>query len=358
MLQVRPREINVRLWEIRTDGLFPVEQSALDKESRLEEWLARDLGMLGLDALLIGRQVETEHGGRIDVLAIDGSGELIIVEIKRDRTPRDIVAQTLDYATWVRKLTAPQIIELYRHKTKRDLAADFLDRYEEPLPESLNGSHKLYIVAASLDPATRRIVEYLSEVGELAINTALFQTFKIGNLEIIAADWLLDPDEVTERAESRIRPPWTGFWFVNVGPDPNIDWEDNRRYGYVGAGGGTFYSQRLLNLKLGDRFYAYRKKPGGIRGYVGLGEVLGEAKLPIDAEISGRPFLELDIKKVDFEKNKDDPALANYVMPVRWIKSVSELEGKRFKGAFANQNIACKLTDPATLEFLKREFSE
>jgi hypothetical protein len=347
----------MRLWEARTDGLLPVEQATLGQESRLEDWLANDLSMLGLDALLIGRQVVTDHGGRIDILAINSSGELIVVEIKRDRTPRDIVAQTLDYASWVRKLTAPQIIELYRLKTQRDLAADFLDRYEEPLPETLNGSHKLYVVAASLDPATRRIVEYLSEAGGLAINTAFFQTFRIGSLEIVAADWLLDPDEVTERAGNRVKPPWTGYWFLNVGPDPNIEWEDNRRYGYVGAGGGTVWSQPLFNVKVGDPFYAYRKKTGTIRGYVGFGEVIGEAKLPIHAEIGERPFLDLDIKKSDFEKNKGDPALANYVLPVRWIKSVPENEAKRFKGAFANQNIACKLNDPATLEFLKREFA-
>lgn len=348
----------MRVWQVGNGGLFPVDQVPLDREARLEEWLARDLGMLNLDALVIGRQIETELGGRIDILAMDSSGDLIVVEIKKDRTPRDVVAQTLDYASWVRRLTGPRLMELYRQITGRDLAADFLDQYEEPLPETLNGSHKLYLVAASLDPATQRIVEYLSEVGGIAINTAFFRTFKVGDVELIVAEWLLDPDEVTERAEEKVRAPWTGYWFVNVGPDPNINWDDNRRFGYVGAGGGTFYSQRLFNLKPGDRIYAYRKKPGGIRGYVGFGEVTSEAKLPGDAILDGHPFLELDIAKSDFERNKEDPARANYVVPVRWIKTVPEFEAKRFKGAFANQNIACKLTDPATLEFLKREFPD
>lgn len=347
----------MRLWQIKPNGVATIDQIALDREARLEDWLSKDLGMLGIDALVVGRQIETEHGGRIDILAIDSIGDLVIVEIKRDRTPRDIVAQTLDYASWVRKLSGPKIIELYRYKNGRELAADYLDRYEEPLPETLNGSHKLYLVAASLDPATRRIVEYLSETGGISINTAFFQTFKVGDVEILAADWLLDPDEVSERAEERVRAPWTGYWFVNVGPDPNINWDENVRYGYVGAGGGAFYSQRLFNLKPGDRFYAYRKR-SGIRGYVGLGEVLEEAKLPSEANVDGKPFLELDIAKADFERNKDDPALANYVVPVRWLKTVRETDAKRFKGAFANQNIVCKLTDPATLEFLKREFPE
>jgi len=37
-------------------------------------------------------------GGRIDLLAIAPDGALVIIEIKRGRTPREVVAQALDYA--------------------------------------------------------------------------------------------------------------------------------------------------------------------------------------------------------------------------------------------------------------------
>ena len=50
---------------------------------------------------MIGREVETDFGGSIDILCIDAEGDLVIVELKRDRTPREVTAQALDYASWV-----------------------------------------------------------------------------------------------------------------------------------------------------------------------------------------------------------------------------------------------------------------
>ena len=49
--------------------------------------------------MLIGRQVRTSFGGIIDLLAIAPDGSLVLIELKRDKTPREIVAQALDYAS-------------------------------------------------------------------------------------------------------------------------------------------------------------------------------------------------------------------------------------------------------------------
>lgn len=61
---------------------------------------------LSSEWMLIGRQEITSFGGRIDLLAIAPDGSLVLIELKRDRTPRDIVAQALDYAAWVDQLNA------------------------------------------------------------------------------------------------------------------------------------------------------------------------------------------------------------------------------------------------------------
>lgn len=59
--------------------------------------MSKDPGLLGLDAIIIGRQMPTDHGKYIDLLAIDRTGGIVIIELKKDRTPREIVAQILDY---------------------------------------------------------------------------------------------------------------------------------------------------------------------------------------------------------------------------------------------------------------------
>jgi len=48
--------------------------------------------------------------------------------------------------------------------------------------------------------------------------------------------------------------------------------------------------------------------------------------------------------------------LAEYVVGIDWKKTLDRNQGKWFKGAFANQNIVCKLRDQATVDFLKTEF--
>src|SRR5262249_51805345 len=115
-----PQEI--RLWRIDKDErLLKCDPAPLDLEARLEEWLARDSSILSDDLLVIGRQVATAFGGFIDLLCIDRAGDLVIVELKRDKTPREITAQTLDYASWVTDLTADGITAIASSYLRRPL---------------------------------------------------------------------------------------------------------------------------------------------------------------------------------------------------------------------------------------------
>ena len=100
----------IKLWKIENDKPVEVESSKLELEGNLEEWLTNDIRLISENLLVIGNQVETDYGGFIDILAIDVEGNLVILELKRDKTPRDIVAQTLDYASWVVTLRSEKII--------------------------------------------------------------------------------------------------------------------------------------------------------------------------------------------------------------------------------------------------------
>jgi hypothetical protein len=84
---------DIRLWRVgNNDQLAECGHASLNLEGRLEEWLARDISILDADLLVIGRQVETAFGGIIDIFCINHSGDLVIVELKRDKTPREITA--------------------------------------------------------------------------------------------------------------------------------------------------------------------------------------------------------------------------------------------------------------------------
>ncbi|MEI6178901.1 MAG: endonuclease NucS domain-containing protein, partial [Verrucomicrobiota bacterium] len=76
----------------------------LATEQELEDMIVREPAILSNEWMLIGRQESTPFGGRIDLLAIAPDASLVLIELKRDKTPREIVAQALDYASWVEQL--------------------------------------------------------------------------------------------------------------------------------------------------------------------------------------------------------------------------------------------------------------
>ena len=74
----------MNLWKIDDNKLAEINKSKLENENRLEDWLVNDPSLLGIELFIIGRQVFTVNSGRIDLLAVDRDGDLLIIELKRD----------------------------------------------------------------------------------------------------------------------------------------------------------------------------------------------------------------------------------------------------------------------------------
>jgi hypothetical protein len=341
-----------QLYKVSGDVLLALPAGRLATEELIETWLARQPDLLGLDILIIGRQVVTDFGGRIDLLGIDTDGDLVIIELKRDRTPREIIAQVLDYASWVSALSTRRVHEIALDHLGRRLELAFRERFEDGLPQTLNENHTMVIVASAFDASSERIVRYLSEKHDIAINTAFFSVFENNDETLLATNWLLDQSEVSERSEAKAKAPWSGLWYVNAGEGPHRSWDDMRRYGFIAAGGGERYSGPLQRLHPGDRIVAYQKGAG----YVGYGTVTASSVIVNDFQTPGGPLLEQSLAQPGMARHGEDPTRAEHVVGVDWIKTVPVAEAKRFDGMFANQNIVCKLRDPKTVEFLKQQF--
>lgn len=200
-----PQEI--RLWGVEEgDQLARVEGVELDYESRLEDWLEQDISILGLDLLVIGRQVQTDFGGAIDLLCIDPAGDLVVVELKKHRTSREVTSQALEYASWVRDLGGKRVTETANEylRPESNLEAAFSEAFDAALPEVLNGSHQILIVAAELDQRSERIIRYLSDEYGVNINAINFQLFQLSDgQEALGRVFLLEPGEVDYRSRTR-----------------------------------------------------------------------------------------------------------------------------------------------------------
>lgn len=202
----------IRLWQIENEKPQPIPRQKLDLEARIENWIRDDIGLVNSDLFIIGQQVSTGYGGVIDLLALDSVGNVVILELKKDKTPRDIVAQVLDYASWVEKLGHDEIQALANGFLKpKTLENEFRNRFQTDLPDVLNERHRMYVIASSLDSATERIVKYLSETHSVDINVATFAYFKTSGGELLGSSLLLDDEQVQVRAgtTSKRQPPRT-----------------------------------------------------------------------------------------------------------------------------------------------------
>lgn len=190
----------IKIWEIdETNNLREISKSKLDLEERIENWLESDISVISNDLLMIGRQVETDFGGIIDLLCIDSDGDLIIIELKRNKTPRYVTAQILDYATWVNELSNEKVNEIANKYLKQNapLEEAFKQKFKIDLPDILNENHKMLIVGSEIDSSTERIIKYLSDSYGISINAATFECFLDKNdRELIAMVYLIEPSQV------------------------------------------------------------------------------------------------------------------------------------------------------------------
>lgn len=91
------------------------------ERAHLQEWLANEPAALGEELLIIQKEFDgfDDTRERLDLLAVDKEGNLVVIENKLDDTGRDVVWQVLKYASYCSSLTKPQIIEIYQQYLSR-----------------------------------------------------------------------------------------------------------------------------------------------------------------------------------------------------------------------------------------------
>lgn len=200
--------VETRMWEIDGNELRPAESSKLEKEELLQTWLEEDISILDDDLLVIEREVTTDLGDRIDLLAIDPVGQLVVIELKRGDTPRKVVAQVLGYTAWVSELSYEDIDNMTRRNLDTDLASAFEESFDEELPDIINESQRMIVVAAGVDLYVERSLRYLSEEYGVDINAVFFRCFENADGDQwLVRTWLEEPSEVERRKKSSSK--WT-----------------------------------------------------------------------------------------------------------------------------------------------------
>ena len=88
----------------------------IKEREHLQEWIANNPEMLDEELLIIQKEFDgfNDTHERLDLLALDKEGGLVIIENKLDDTGRNVVWQALKYTSYCSTLTTSQIVKIYQ----------------------------------------------------------------------------------------------------------------------------------------------------------------------------------------------------------------------------------------------------
>lgn len=155
--------------------------------------------------------------------------------------------------------------------------------------------------------------------------------------------------------------PWNGEFYVSFGDDDTRSWSEAMAYGFISAGGGSWYTRTLKLLSEGDRVWVNIPQTG----YVGVGRVLETAQISSDFTVmtpdGERPCHDVLAEGDRYRRESADPTIAEYFVRVEWLNTVPRPRAVKETGFFGNQNTVCRPMTPAwrhTVERLKEHFPD
>jgi Holliday junction resolvase-like predicted endonuclease len=335
--------VDVRtLWKVGKTPIA-VERGTLPDEKVLEDMLVANLRMLSPDWMVIGRQVFTGTG-YIDILALARDGALVVIELKKSRTPRDVVSQVLDYVSWAAGLESESVAAIYHQQQGADLHKGFSNYFDVALDvDQLNTRQVAVIVASEPDATTERIVRYLSGQG-VTVNFSTFEVFTEGTQQYLSPNWTIDMALTQANvATGKETVQWNGHYYASFGvEDGGRNWDDARKYGFFSAGGGVWYSGTLGLLEVDDIIWVQSPK----HGYIGVGRVTSKVQ-PFENLIVRSEGLEKLLGECQLKGNYAHPAKVDddtreHCVGVRWLHTENLSNAVKQVGFFGNQNSVCR----------------
>ncbi|MFC6465149.1 DUF4268 domain-containing protein [Marinilactibacillus sp. GCM10026970] len=129
------------------------------ERAHLQEWICKNTNLLGERLLVIQKEFSSfdDTRERLDLLALDESGNLVIVENKLDDSGKDVVWQSLKYASYCSGLAKSDIREIFQKyldsignkQLAEDELCEFLEAEDYSEIELNNDDQRIIMVAAN-----------------------------------------------------------------------------------------------------------------------------------------------------------------------------------------------------------------
>ena len=132
-------------------------QLGLRERRDIQEWVAANPSILGDDLLVVGKEFSgfDRTDERLDLLAVDRDGKLVIIELKRDDTGADAHWQAIKYASYLHRATPEHIVAmLASHLNVLEAEAEkrLLEHLEADDFTALNNSQRIVLASHRFAP--------------------------------------------------------------------------------------------------------------------------------------------------------------------------------------------------------------
>jgi Predicted nuclease of the RecB family len=194
----------IKSWQIIDGKLVALESSLVNdgkkEKDHLEQWIKSNPQILGDDIVIIGEQVQT-ISGPLDFLGIDNNGNTVVVELKRDKLPREALAQAIDYASDVSGWEIDRFREICKTYSGQNLEDLLQERFESIVLEDLaiNQSQRLLLIGTAVEESLSRMIEWLSDNYSLGINAVILNYAKTKQGDAILSRMVIIPEEVEKQ---------------------------------------------------------------------------------------------------------------------------------------------------------------
>lgn len=172
--QLRVREVDNSLMEVDLQDLLELNPGIL----------------LDNDLLIIGKQVLTATL-ELDLLAITSTGEIWVIEVKRQTVDQSAIGQCLLYNGWAKALRIADLVEIFQaYNPSVSLAEAFMAKFGRPLPESLPARVRMVVAAPSLRSSFKHELDRLRRDYGLSIDVAILKVYTAAHGRDISRVWV------------------------------------------------------------------------------------------------------------------------------------------------------------------------
>ena len=129
----------------------------LQERRDIQEWVVANPGILGDDLLIIAKEFSDfdRTNDRLDLLAVDTDGKLVIIELKRDNSGVDAHWQAIKYASYLRHAIHADIVRMFathENLSESDAKERLIDHTSSDALENLNSDQRIILASHRFAP--------------------------------------------------------------------------------------------------------------------------------------------------------------------------------------------------------------